>query len=916
MDRRIVLSLLFILSLLIAVGLNQALNGSTVHNVVFSGSGKVINAASCNANDVQAAFNSVTASTTTVNIPAGTCTWTSQVVFTVPAGNTNLSIFGAGNLNTMGGGDATMIVDNYVSSNPFLIITTGVASSYFRLAGISFKGGNEGENIKSNGMVRIGGNSHNVRVDNTHFNTMTYTYNQSYRGSSVVFDQAVLGVTDHSIFNGGEVRSYQEDLFNDSSDDGYGSWANPTYLGSGNFMIFENNIFNNGGNDCTYGGRFVMRFNTFNNASLETHPTGGAGANARGCRSWEIYENLFNNSDTPPLFNVFYLSSGTGVVWGNSAPVGYEHFISIHAMRADNNTYKETPAPSGWGYCGTQVDGKGSGWDGNTNAITGYPCLDQPGRGQGDLLEGYVPTLCDVTNGACAAKDYNGTWTNEALEPVYTWLNTWNGVSGYPPTFWIVYDAGDFQQNRDYYSYNTSFNGTSGVGSGTLANRPGTCTMNVTYWVTNQGSWDTKLPAGTSGELYKCTATNTWTLFYVPYTYPAPLEGINSDTTSTTSVSTTSLSTTSTTSKATTSIISTGTTTIASTTSTILTNSTTTTIGGGGGGGTGGGGGGGGSGSSKPVIVQTNNGFVVSEIAQKNVFNVTACGENMNAIDNFITPTYSGLSVNNQEYTIEENASSMISGTNCYITLLNTSYLPIEQTITLEIYNSTPQSSSVLTNQLYKLVGTNTTTVNVSKANATFVLSNLPTIEPFEYSNLYVSAINSSSYSNPLGYKSVEVVNASVFGNASANVVVRYSYKNYSNAVVPFRLSGGIWSKVPSYEISSNSNSIEVFNQTGVGLLGLFVPSNQTTSSIVTTLTTSTFKTTLPTTTMIVKLAPQNVINYWYVILTGILAAAGLSIAVTIYKVWKKGAGKPPKGNDTKYVFPPAEEMQPPPVPP
>src|SRR5271156_3010348 len=44
-------------------------------------SGQTINAASCNASDVQAALNSVTADGTTVNIPAGSCTWTSTVTY-------------------------------------------------------------------------------------------------------------------------------------------------------------------------------------------------------------------------------------------------------------------------------------------------------------------------------------------------------------------------------------------------------------------------------------------------------------------------------------------------------------------------------------------------------------------------------------------------------------------------------------------------------------------------------------------------------------------------------------------------------------------------------------------------------------------------------------------------------------------
>ena len=68
---------------------------------------QTINAASCSSTDVQAAFNSVTATTTTVKIPgcpAGVG-WSAQVSLNVPSGSTTLSIIGAGNLSTTGGGD-------------------------------------------------------------------------------------------------------------------------------------------------------------------------------------------------------------------------------------------------------------------------------------------------------------------------------------------------------------------------------------------------------------------------------------------------------------------------------------------------------------------------------------------------------------------------------------------------------------------------------------------------------------------------------------------------------------------------------------------------------------------------------------------------------------------------------------------
>jgi hypothetical protein len=91
-----------------------------------------------------------------------------------------------------------------------------------------------------------------------------------------------------------------------------------------------------------------------------------------------------------------------------------------------------------------------------------------------------------------------------------------------------VYDH--VKADRDYYdavsasaqtSPTSPFNGSTGMGFGSLANRPSTCTTNaseagggVGYFAIDQGS---------QGTLYRCSSTNTWTAHYVPYAYPHPL---------------------------------------------------------------------------------------------------------------------------------------------------------------------------------------------------------------------------------------------------------------------------------------------------------------------------------------------------------------------------------------------------------
>jgi hypothetical protein len=136
------------------------------------------------------------------------------------------------------------------------------------------------------------------------------------------------------------------------------------------------------------------------------------------------------------------------------------------------------------------------------------------------------------------------------LSPIYAWQNVDASTSGKVPIDienpWGVTSPGvadHIKANRDYYdavsqssqtSSTSPFNGTTGMGFGTLANRPATCTHQtapngengggVAYWATDQGEWNSG-NAGADGQLYRCSATNTWTVAYVPYSYPHPLQG-------------------------------------------------------------------------------------------------------------------------------------------------------------------------------------------------------------------------------------------------------------------------------------------------------------------------------------------------------------------------------------------------------
>jgi hypothetical protein len=506
-----------------------------------SQAGGTVNAASCSQSDVQTALNSVTSTTTLVTIPSGTCAWTGNLTWTVPSGNTNLTIQGSTAVNCTGtpgtssyacsATDQTIIQDSYASSASIWVINASGVNSTLRLTDLTIEGGTGSS--KNDGFVVVYGPEHNLRIDHVHFNMTTYTSTPGTLAGRLYGD--IEGVLDHNIYDNGTYTTLAQGfaMSNDISDTiGYGDspWAAPTNFGTSAFVYIESSIMNGGMlEDCDTGGRFVARYNTLLNgsqssSSIHTHGLKSQSGRGRSCRAFEAYQNYIVGPSSPA--NAFLgINGGTALVWGNHLVSGYNNFGGVSTSRNDGSE-AETNTPTGWGWCGTAINGNGVGsaWDGNSPANSGYPCLDGAGRGQGDALNGqWFPNALNSVTGTIA-------WAHQKLEPVYFFDN--NLPNGIPEVY--IYAAGTGEVpaevfNRDVYASNASFNGTTGTGTGTLTNRPSSCTAGPggTYGASPTGSygvayWATDANGG-QGELYVCTATNTWTPVYEPYTYPHPL---------------------------------------------------------------------------------------------------------------------------------------------------------------------------------------------------------------------------------------------------------------------------------------------------------------------------------------------------------------------------------------------------------
>jgi hypothetical protein len=436
-------------------------------------------AASCSSADVQAAVNA-TASRDRVLVPAGSCTYTSAV--NIPNGK-NITIQGAG----IG---VTTISAGYEAH------TFALNGSATRITGFTF----------NQGQILIGGDGaapvQDWRIDHNRF------VGNNNNGYSAVFVQCPFtvsptgtfcrGVVDHNTFDGG-VQVLTFGFAAPSSL--HAAWSLPTNLGGADTVFIEDNTFTGPEGqtfqpvDTNYAGRYVIRFNTLNNVAVHAHSL----QQWRGTRAWEVYKNRVTGSG----WTAGLIRGGVGVAWGNQFDTTRGPWVLDNVRSWD---------PSAWNY--GACDGTSTA-DGNMPGRQGYICRDQIGSG-GDAC---LSNPSDLTSGATG-------WCAQAHEPSYFWQNRTGSTitvidtsgRGLSSTTHVIND-------RDFYNEAAPFGGTNGVGSGLLANRPATCSPGVAYWATDEGSWNTTLPANTSGRLYKCTAANTWTVYYTPYTYPHPLQG-------------------------------------------------------------------------------------------------------------------------------------------------------------------------------------------------------------------------------------------------------------------------------------------------------------------------------------------------------------------------------------------------------
>jgi hypothetical protein len=440
------------------------------------------NAANCSSAAVQSAINSA-ANGDTVAVPAGNCTWSSNLAIS----DKSITVQGAGAGQTVISGSGFNLTNAASRITGFTFNQTG---AYWAITGsIGFR-------IDHNTIAR--GN-----WDFCLFVIGSLDGTRSLKPSE--------GLIDNNTLTNCRIIAYGE--FQDTG--GKDRWSEPLVLGDGHSLFVEDNSYSITDPGCTtggsvacnfvddnVGGKYVARFNTITNSYFEGHSLQSSGAE-RGGRAVEIYNNTLTITAFSGFSRPYFIRGGTGMIFHNSQTQNYsENHIDFDNVR----TCENRGAPF------NQCDGT-SFIDGNADS-SGWPCRDQIGRSTDAAFWNFG----NPAPAQAAAPFYIWKNTSPAGE-VTVALNSWDQCSAAEE----MRMSQQIRANRDYYQYNSAFNGTAGVGEGPLANRPATCTTGVAYWATDQGEWNRR-QAGPDGQLYRCTAPNTWSLYYRPYTYPHPLQ--------------------------------------------------------------------------------------------------------------------------------------------------------------------------------------------------------------------------------------------------------------------------------------------------------------------------------------------------------------------------------------------------------
>lgn len=452
--------------------------------------------------DVYYCVNTAASAQDTVNITAtGTVTWSTNLVITQ-------------GVNLIGPGRTSLTIQpNFDYSTPYVdtsyLITyrpSAPASNHaFRLSGLTLDGNDRSLTFRAVNTSETAKIT-NFRVDNVGFlnaKTISGTDPASSRITGMFY-----GVMHNNYYAPGSHSGWQVVFDNGANTEAQFEGESYSY-GQSEALFFEDNTLvdlNDEAFDMSMGSKVVIRYNTFGSVRvgsatwMEVHGAQCGGNYA--ALGIEVYGNNFTAAASHGLIGS---RSGKHLVMYNK--LNLASYITLAVMQPMN----APDSASGGNLCEGTYDSQSNYHytaDGLGNYPTGYFFMNK------DNVDEVTAAIGSYECCTASVGPY-GPWPDCCFR---------NAVDG-------KYTTG-ITENTDFYNFNASYasDPTTGVGCGTLASRPATCTQGTAYWATDQSCSTLTGMVGAypstpiSGTLYICGASN-WTdaTTYTPYTYPHPL---------------------------------------------------------------------------------------------------------------------------------------------------------------------------------------------------------------------------------------------------------------------------------------------------------------------------------------------------------------------------------------------------------